>query len=73
VRGSSCSQLQESLDAAERKITQQSQEMARLRDELGARAVKPDERILALQDEVAGLKLIAGERGAETRGIKGRS
>jgi hypothetical protein len=35
--------------------------MQRLRYELEARSVKPDERILALQDEVAGLKLIAGE------------
>lgn len=34
--------------------------MQRLRYELEARSVKPNERILALQDEVAGLKLIAG-------------
>jgi hypothetical protein len=49
------------LHAAELKISQQSHEISRLRYELEARSVKPDERILALQDEVAGLKLIAGE------------
>ena len=42
-------------------MAEQEDELIRLRTELEVRPVDPDARILELQDEVAGLKLIACE------------
>jgi centromeric protein E len=52
-------QLRENLHAAERKISQLHDDNIRLKYELAARSDKPDERIMTLMDEVAGLKMIA--------------
>jgi uncharacterized small protein (DUF1192 family) len=41
------------------QIAKQADEITRLKSELDARPVNPDARIVQLQDEVAGLKMIA--------------
>lgn len=56
----STTELQESLHAAQIRMRAQEDEIAALKRELGARPKNPDKRIMELQDEVAGLKLIAG-------------
>ena len=61
MRGELTWQLRESLHAAERKISQLEDQNIQLRYDLEARHARPDERIMQLMDEVAGLKMIAGE------------
>lgn len=53
-------QLREDLHAAQQKISKLTDDNIRLNYELEARASKPDERIMNLMDEVAGLRMIAG-------------
>ena len=53
--------LQEDLHAAQIRLTEQQDEIKRLRTELDFRPTDPDKRILELQEEVSGLKLIAGQ------------
>lgn len=53
-------QLREDLHAAQLKTTKLQDDNIRLKYELEARHAKPDERIMTLMDEVAGLKMIAG-------------
>ena len=54
-------QLQEDLHAAQLTMAGQENEISALKSELDARAMDPDKRILELQREVGGLKMIAGE------------
>ena len=54
-------QLQEDLHAAQLKMSQQADEICRLQMELDARPSNPNEKIVQLQNEVGGLKLIACE------------
>lgn len=42
-------------------MSDQQDEISRLRSELETRPINPEKRILELQDEVSGLKLIAGK------------
>ena len=53
-------QLQEDLHSAQLRMADQEDEIARLGWELELRPRDVDARVAALQDEVAGLKLIAG-------------
>lgn len=57
----STSGLQEELHSAELRITEQEDEIARLKAELDVRPVNPDERCLKLQDEVNQLRMIADD------------
>ncbi|KAK1925901.1 P-loop containing nucleoside triphosphate hydrolase protein [Papiliotrema laurentii] len=57
----STTDLQEDLHAAQLQIAKQADEITRLKSELDARPVNPDARIVQLQDEVAGLKMIADD------------
>jgi centromeric protein E len=52
-------QLQEDLHAAEMKVSEQTDEIYKLRMELEARPLKPNARIVELQEQVSGLQLIA--------------
>ncbi len=54
-------QLQEDLHAAELRISEQQDEISRLRSELDSRPLNAEKRTVELQDEVSGLKMIAGE------------
>lgn len=60
-------QLHEDLHAAELRISEQQDEVSHLRSELEARPLHPEKRILELQDEVSGLKLIAGKPSLSVR------
>lgn len=55
-------QLHEDLHAAELRNSEQQDEISRLRSELEARPLHPEKRIVELQDEVSGLKLIASQQ-----------
>lgn len=53
-------QLQEDLHAAQLKMAEQEEEVARLKAELAIRPRDPDARVRELQDELDQYKLIAG-------------
>ncbi|RSH90768.1 Kinesin-like protein kip2 [Saitozyma podzolica] len=57
----STTDLQEDLHAAQLRNAEQEDEIARLRLELEARPINPDARIIELQDEIAGLRMIAAD------------
>jgi centromeric protein E len=53
-------QLQEEVHEAQRKIAGQEEEIVKLKAALAARPRNPDARVLELQQEIQGFKLIAG-------------
>jgi hypothetical protein len=55
------SQLQEEVHEAQRKIAGQEEEIVKLKAALASRPRNPDARVLELQQELQGFKLIAGE------------
>lgn len=60
----STTELQEDLHASELKISEMEEEVALLKRELEARPSDPDAKIMQLQHEVAGLRMIAGEHSS---------
>ncbi|TXT13257.1 hypothetical protein VHUM_00624 [Vanrija humicola] len=53
--------LREELHAAELRVSQQEEEIARLKAELEVRPLNPDKRCMELQDEVNQLRMIAAD------------
>jgi centromeric protein E len=60
VEGVADQKLQEEVHEAQRKIAGQEEEIKKLKAALASRPRNPDARVLELQQELQGYKLIAG-------------